>query len=202
MNWRRRGILFVLSAPSGGGKSTLIERLRPEADFLFSVSYTTRKPRPGEVDGVHYHFVSKEEFERRIVAGDFLEHACVHGNYYGTARDTVMEKIEAGTDVLLEIDVQGAASVRRQGGAIADSFVDIFLTPPSVEELKRRLLKRGTETPEQLAVRLANAEREMTAWREYRYLVLSGSADDDEANFRAILRAERQRTQRLFPIES
>ncbi len=195
---RRRGILFVISAPSGGGKSTLISHLRGDADFTFSISCTTREPRPGEIDGTHYHFVGKMDFEARIEAGDFLEYAFVHGNYYGTLRENVVASLTAGTDVLLEIDVQGAATVRGNGGIIAESLADIFLMPPSFEELRRRLLRRGTESPEQLDLRLANARREIESWRDYRYTIVSGSPEDDVINFRAILRAERQVSSRLL----
>jgi guanylate kinase len=195
--WQRRGILFVLSAPSGGGKSSLLNAIRDTADFLFSVSCTTRTPRPGEVDGRDYHFISRDDFERRIEGGEFLEYAFVHGNYYGTLRENVSRELEAGRDVLLEIDIQGAATVRGHRGEIGDSLADVFLMPSSFEELHRRLLKRGTETPEQLALRLANAKREMEAWSDYRYLIVSGTVAEDVANFRAIMRAERQVSRRL-----
>jgi guanylate kinase len=195
--WRRHGILFILSAPSGTGKSSLLNAIRPNADFLFSVSCTTRAPRPGERDGVDYHFITREEFERRIADGEFLEYAFVHGNYYGTLRENVMRELVAGRDVLLEIDVQGAATVRGHLGEIADSLADVFLMPPTFEVLRQRLLKRGTESPEQLELRLANAKREMESWREYRYLIVSGTVDDDAANFLSIMRAERQVSSRL-----
>jgi guanylate kinase len=195
--WRRHGILFVLSAPSGGGKSSLLNAIRPNADFLFSVSCTTRAPRPGERDGIDYHFISREEFERRIGGGEFLEYAFVHGNYYGTLRENILRELVAGRDVLLEIDVQGAATVRGHRGEIADSLADVFLMPPTFEILRQRLLKRGTESPEQLELRLANAKREMAAWAEYRYLIVSGTVEDDAANFLSIMRAERQVSRRL-----
>jgi guanylate kinase len=195
--WSRHGILFILSAPSGAGKSSLLNAIRPNADFLFSVSCTTRPPRPGETDGVDYHFISREEFERRIDGGEFLEYAFVHGNYYGTLRENVMRELVAGRDVLLEIDVQGAATVRGHRGEITDSLADVFLMPPTFEVLRQRLLKRGTESPEQLELRLANAKREMEAWREYRYLIVSGTVEDDATNFLSIMRAERQVCRRL-----
>jgi guanylate kinase len=197
MNWRRRGILIVLSAPSGAGKSSLLNALRPTADFVYSISCTTRAPRPGEQDGVHYHFISREEFERRIEAREFLEYALVYGNYYGTLKANVLRELEAGTDVLLEIDVQGAATVRGHGEEIAGSLADIFLMPPTFEELRRRLHKRGTESEEQLQLRLSNARREMASWKEYRYLIVSNLVADDVENFQAILRAERQASRRL-----
>ena len=158
----RRGILFVVSAPSGAGKSTLLNALRPTADFLYSVSCTTRTPRPDEVDGEDYHFIARGEFEQRVAAGEFIEHAEVHGNFYGTPRANVLRNLEAGTDVLIDIDIQGAASIRRNGGpGISESLADVFIMPPSMDELRRRLLKRGTETEEQMNLRLEHAAIEM-----------------------------------------
>ena len=194
----RCGILFVVSAPSGAGKSTLLNALRPTAGFVYSVSCTTRPPRPGETDGEDYHFITRTEFQLRINAGDFLEHAEVHGNFYGTLRSNVIAQLEEGTDVLIDIDTQGAASIRANGGAlIHDSLVDVFIMPPSVEELRRRLLKRGTETPEQIEIRLGNAAHEMEAWRDYRYTIITGSVEEDITKFRALMRAERYLSRRL-----
>jgi guanylate kinase len=195
--FHRRGILFVVSAPSGAGKSTLLNALRPTADFLYSVSCTTRTPRPAEVDGKDYHFLTRDEFERRIAAGDFIEHAEVHGNFYGTLREGVLRNLEAGTDVLVDVDVQGAASIRRAGPGIAESLADVFIMPPSMEELHRRLLKRGTETDEQMAIRLKRAAVEMQAWQDYRYTIITGSVEDDVRNFTAIMRAERSLSRRM-----
>jgi guanylate kinase len=194
----RRGILFVVSAPSGAGKSTLLNALRPTADFLYSVSCTTRSPRAGEVDGEDYHFLSGEEFAERIKAGDFIEHAEVHGNFYGTPRSNVLRNLEAGTDVLVDIDIQGAASIRKNGGpGISESLADVFIMPPSMDELRRRLLKRGTETEVQMAIRLDRAAVEMQAWRDYRYTIITGSVEDDVRNFTAIMRAERSLSRRI-----
>jgi guanylate kinase len=194
----RRGILFVVSAPSGAGKSTLLNALRPTADFLYSVSCTTRAPRAGEVDGEDYHFLSREDFVQRMEAGEFIEHAEVHGNFYGTPRANVLRNLEAGTDVLIDIDIQGAASIRRNGGpGISESLADVFIMPPSMDELRRRLVKRGTETEEQMALRLARAAIEMQAWREYRYTIITGSVEDDVRNFTAIMRAERALSRRI-----
>lgn len=195
--FRRKGILFILSAPSGGGKSTLYQGLRATPDFAYSISCTTRKPRTGEVDGEHYHFISHAEFERRIADGDFLEYAEVHGHYYGTPRSLVLDQLRAGVDVLVDIDVQGAATIRANPHPeIADALVDVFLMPPCLEELRRRLEQRGTETPDQLALRLKNAEMEMAEWHRYRY-ALSGSIEEVLAGFRAIMIAERLATSRL-----
>lgn len=194
---RRRGILFVISAPSGAGKSTLLEGMKPGASYVYSVSATTRAPRPGELDGVHYHFYSRERFLAGIAAGEFLEYAEVHGNFYGTPRAVVLEKLAAGVDVMIDIDVQGARSIRAAGPAIRSSLVDIFILPPSLDELRLRLVKRGTETPEQIEVRIANAATEIEAWREYRYTLISGSMEEDLQKFRAIMHAEHYLSRRL-----
>ncbi len=194
----RRGVLFVISAPSGGGKSTLLNLLKPTRDFVYSISCTTRPPRPGEENGREYYFVSPEEFEHRVQVGDFLEHARVHNHRYGTLRETVMQNLDAGDDVLIDVDVQGAAAIRHNaGGEIQQSLVDVFLMPASLQELRRRLLKRGTENSEQLELRLRNAVAEMAEWPSYRYVVLSGEPDEDLVNFRAIMTAERMRSHRL-----
>ena len=194
----RRGILFVISAPSGGGKSTLLKLLSSYNDLTYSVSCTTRKPRPGEVDGKDYHFLSTEEFESRVARGEFLEYARVHGNCYGTLRAMVLERLDEGRDVLLDVDIQGADQIRgEENAAIHECVADVFLMPPSFAELKRRLLKRNTETPEQLALRLENARTEMVRWRDYRYTIISGSPQDDLDHFRAIMQAERMRSARM-----
>jgi len=196
--FRRLGILFVVSAPSGAGKSTLLNALRQTPDFVYSVSYTTRNPRPGEVSGEDYCFVTKEEFEQRLAGGEFLEHAEVHGNYYGTLRSTVVEQLHDGVDVLIDIDVQGARQIRAdENSAIRDAVADIFIMPPSLDELRRRLNKRGTETPEQIEIRLHNAAAEMEAWHDYRYTIVSGSVEEDLQKFRAIMRAERYLSHRM-----
>ena len=194
----RSGILFLISAPSGGGKSTLLKLLSEKPDFTYSVSCTTRAPRPGEVDGRDYHFLSVAEFERRIAAGEFIEHAQVHGNSYGTLRRTILESMESGRDVMMDVDIQGASRIRADADArLQAALVDIFLMPASLAEVRRRLLKRGTETPEQLEVRLRNAETEMAQWKDYRYTILSGTPMQDFENFRAIMQAERMRSSRM-----
>jgi guanylate kinase len=196
--FRRQGILFVVSAPSGTGKSTLCQNLRATPDFIYSVSCTTRPPRPGEENGVDYHFLTREKFEALIAAGEMLEYATVHGNFYGTPRATVKEALEQGTDVLLDIDVQGAAQIRKtEDSVVRDSLVDVFIMPPTLEELERRLRKRGTETDEQVHRRLETAREEMTLWRLYKYTILSGSMEEDLQKFRAIMRAERYLSRRL-----
>jgi guanylate kinase len=195
---RRQGILFVISGPSGAGKSTLLEGLRSTQDFVYSVSCTTRRPRAGEKDGADYHFMSEEEFLRRAENGEFIEHASVHGARYGTLRETVMQHLRQGVDVLLDIDTQGADMIRHHdNGSLRSYLADVFITPESTGELRRRLLNRGTESEEQLQVRLANATREMERWREYRYIIISTTIGGDLENFRSIMRAERHRTRRL-----
>jgi guanylate kinase len=196
--FRRQGILFVISAPSGTGKSTLCENLRATPDFIYSISCTTRPPRPGEQNDVDYHFLSKEDFLHRIETGEMLEYALVHGNYYGTLKATVKEALEHGTDVLLDIDVQGAATIRKTDDAmVRDSLVDVFIMPPTIEELEKRLRKRGTETEEQVQQRLSTGREESKLWRLYKYTILSGSMEEDLTKFRAIMRAERYLSRRL-----
>lgn len=196
--FRRRGILFVVSAPSGAGKSTLLTALRPTSDFLYSVSCTTRPPRAGENEGEDYHFLHADEFQQRVEAGEFLEFAEVHGNLYGTSRENVLRNLEAGTDVLVDVDIQGAALIRERGGdGIIESLADVFIMPPSMDELRRRLVKRGTESAEQMEIRLQRAAIEMHAWRDYRYTIITGSVEDDVRNFSAIMRAERALSRRM-----
>ena len=201
--FRRQGILFVISAPSGTGKTTLCENLRATPDFIYSVSCTTRAPRPGEVDGVDYHFLKRKDFLGRIERGAMLEYALVHDNYYGTLKATVKNALEQGTDVVLDIDVQGAATIRKTDEAmVRDSLVDVFIMPPTIEELEKRLRKRGTETEEQLQHRLRTGREESKLWRLYKYTILSGSMEEDLTKFRAIMRAERYLSRRLELNES
>ncbi len=197
---RRQGILFVLSAPSGAGKSTLLHRLRPFADFQYSVSCTTRQPRAGELDGKDYHFRTRAQFETEIAADNLLEWAEVYGNYYGTPKDRVVELLQNGTDVLVDVDVQGARSIRASRDPVIQAArVDVFLAPPSFETLNRRLRSRGTESEEQLSIRLQNAAAELACWQDYAYLILSGSPEEDLRHFRSIMEAERLRGSRLHP---
>ena len=195
----RRGILFVVSAPSGAGKTTLCNALRQTKDFIYSVSCTTRSARPGEIEGEDYFFISKEEFARRVEAGEFLEYATVHSHSYGTLRSTVVNHLDQGVDVLLDIDIQGAAAIRAcTDPKIIDALADVFIMPPSLDELHHRLIKRATETPEQIDVRLRNAATEMKNWRLYRYTIISGSVEEDLKKFRAIQLAERYLSRRLL----
>ncbi len=195
---RRSGILFVISAPSGAGKSTLLNGIRHFGDFLYSVSCTTRNPRPGEKNGEDYHFLSRAQFESEISNSNLLEYAQVHGNFYGTRKDAIKEHLALGTDVLVDVDVQGARSIRHCGdAAVTGALVDVFLAPPSMEVLTQRLHNRGTENPEQLQLRLHNAILEMQCWREYQYLLVSGNPVEDQQRFRTIMETERLRTSRL-----
>lgn len=198
-DFQRSGVLFVLSAPSGAGKTTLCTALRQKPDFVYAISCTTRAPRAGEIDGEDYYFLSEEEFARRAAAGEFLEHAEVHGRRYGTLKSMVLENLRKGIDVLLDIDTKGAAQIRSCADAyITDALADVFIMPPSIEELRHRLLKRGTESEEQIATRIRNAKSEMERWREYKYTLISGSMEEDIEKFRAVMRAERYLSRRLI----
>jgi len=202
MNAPRTGLIIVVSAPSGGGKSSLCQRLLNwSPNLVYSVSCTTRTPRGGEQDGQDYFFLSREEFERRIAANEFLEYAQYNGNYYGTPRGFVEEQLAAGRDALLDIEVQGASQVAkrvRSGGGFAypDALVMIFLMPPTLELLETRLRRRGTDTEETIRKRLALAQQEMAHWREYDYVIVSGHLDDDFAQGKAIVIAEKCRSSR------
>ena len=190
--------MFLLAGPSGAGKTTLLDKLRENPDFVYSISCTTRAPRPDEINGRDYLFLSEEDFKRRLANNEFLEHALVHRHHYGTLRETVTRNLDQGIDVLLDVDIQGAAKIRaHDNGALRDYLVDVFLTAPNLEVLRKRLAKRGTETPEMLEIRIQNAVTEMQHWRDYRYTILSGTADDDLENFRAIMQAERCASARL-----
>ena len=195
---RRRGILLVVSAPSGAGKTTLVEALRETSNLFYSVSCTTRPPRTGEIDGEDYRFLSEENFRARIAADDFLEYAQVHGDYYGTLREPVVTNLNDGVDVLIDIDTQGAATIRNsEDPVIGDALADVFIMPPNIDELRRRLRKRGTETEEQINRRLETALREMELWRDYRYTLISGSIEEDLERFRHIMAAESYLSRRL-----
>jgi guanylate kinase len=188
----------VVSAPSGAGKTTLVERIRRTPNLFYSVSCTTRPPRAGEIDGQDYRFLSDKDFRERAEKGDFLEHAEVHSDYYGTLREPVVTNLTSGKDVLIDIDTQGAAVIRNSGDSlIRDALADVFIMPPDLEELRKRLLKRGTETAEQIDSRLATAAREMEHWRDYRYTIISGSVEEDLQRFRQIMEAESYLSRRL-----
>jgi guanylate kinase len=195
----RYGILFVISAPSGGGKTTLVDALRKTSEFVYSVSCTTRPGRAGEVEGEDYRFLSEEEFNAREKSGEFLEHANVHGYHYGTLLKPIVENLVNGLDVLIDIDTQGAANIRKHKDPfVRDALADTFIMPPDLDELRRRLTKRGTETAEQIESRLKTAAREMQAWREYRYTIISRTTEEDLEKFRHITNAERYLSRRLI----
>jgi len=182
----------VVSAPSGAGKTTLCQRLlATDHQISFSISYTTRKPRPGERHGVDYFFVDEETFQRMVDQGAFLEWARVHDHFYGTAQEQVEEVLKSGRDVLLDIDVQGALQVREKLGQDA---VLVFILPPSLEELERRLRARGTEDERTLKRRLSVAREEIAKATEFDYLVLNDDLEEAFDHFYAVLKAERQRT--------
>jgi len=190
-----RGLLFVISAPSGAGKTTLLKRVMARVPGLsFSVSHTTRKPRTGELDGVDYHFISRGAFLEMVEEGLFLEYAEVHENFYGTSRETVAEQLSKGKDIILDIDVQGAAIVRQQGSPVGSH---IFIAPPSLAELESRLRGRGTESKENIAVRLTNALVEMEDAGKYDYLIVNDQLDEAVDLFTSIIYAERARSHRL-----
>jgi guanylate kinase len=190
--------LFVLSAPSGAGKTTLVDALRRTAEFVYSVSCTTRPARAGEAEGEDYRFLSEQEFNARARSGEFLEHATVHGHQYGTLLKPIVENLMSGRDVLIDIDTQGAANIRdSKDEFVRQALADIFIMPPDVDELRRRLTKRGTETAAQIETRLGNAIREMQSWPKYRYTIISRTTEEDLQKFRHIMNAERYLSRRL-----
>ena len=184
------GTLFVVAAPSGAGKSTLVNALLAcEPAISLSVSHTTRPPRPGEEYGRHYYFVERAAFEREVADGVFLEHAEVHGNFYGTSRETVQGLLAQGRDVLLEIDWQGAQQIR----ASKPDCVSVFILPPSRAELERRLRGRGSDAPEVIERRLRNSREEIGHAQEFDYIIVNDRFEDALDDLRAIVRAVRQR---------
>lgn len=189
----RQGLLIVISGPSGAGKGTVCRALlEMNQNLVLSVSKTTRPPRAGEQDGVNYFFVSREHFLSAVSDGDFLEYAIVYGEYYGTPQSEVNKKLALGFDVILEIDTQGARLVRNSGAA----EISVFLLPPSVGELYRRITQRGTESPETLKRRLAAAATEVAEAKWYDYIVVNDSVEEAKDAILAIIRAEKLRTSR------
>lgn len=205
---KKPGVLIIMSGPSGAGKSTVCKPiLDAEESLNFSVSCTTRQPRAGEVNGIHYHFISKSEFEEKIVTDDFLEYAEVHGNYYGTLKSEVENKIHQGNDVLLDIDVQGAMQIKEilenqkksnsNKLCLADSVIYVFVAPPSFEELETRLRGRGTENEETLTKRLNNARNEMNHQFDYDYLIVNDDLSKAQDSLHSVIKAARCRTSLL-----
>ncbi len=197
MKETRKGMLLVISGPSGAGKGTLVQRLLDEdPTFAFSVSVTTRGRRENEIEDVHYHFLSEEEYDKLLDADAFLEHATVHGHRYGTLKQEVYDRMERGLNVLLDIDPQGARAVMEK----EKDCVSVFVLPPSYGALKVRLQKRNTENPEEIERRLHNARGEIAEMNRYHYLIVN---DDLELAFEqllAVVRAEKQNANRYFPV--
>ena len=195
---KRSGILLLVSGPSGSGKTTLCRRLARDGEAHYSISCTTRKARHGEVNARDYYFISREEFGAEAGADHFIEHAEVHGTLYGTLKSEVLEFLQRGDDVVMDIDVQGAAQVRAcEDPLIRTSLVDLFVMPSGEEDLRKRLATRATDTEEVISLRLRNALEEMSHAGSYTYQLISGSKDDDYARCRSLLVAERLRVSRL-----
>ena len=193
-------LLILISAPSGGGKTTLCDLLlKSQPQMTRAITCTTRPPRPGEKDGVDYHFFTAEEFLKRLHAGNFLEHATVYGNSYGILKSELLGKLRDGKDVLLNVDVQGAATIR--AAALAEpelraALVTVFLTPPTVGVLEARLKKRNSDAPAVIQKRLAVAKQEISQWKNFDYLVISTSKQEDLRRALAIVEAEKMRAER------
>ena len=181
-----KGILFVVSAPAGCGKGTILGQILKDEKFYYSVSATTRKPRPGEKDGINYRFLTKSEFEALIADNAFIEHAQYCDNYYGTLKAPIEENLHQGKHVILEIEVQGAMQIRE----LCPEAKFIFIAPPSVETLRQRLEHRGTETPEVIEKRVNAAEKELEMKKYYDYCIVNDILEEAVADFRAVIRAE------------
>ncbi len=188
-NLEHTGKLFIISGPSGAGKGTICKRLIEDTDIELSVSMTTRNPRPGEIEGVSYYFTTKENFQKEIKEGGFLEHAEVYGNYYGTPKKKVIEKLSQGIDVVLEIDIQGALKVKEA----YPNGIFIFILPPSMTELRKRITGRGSETEEAINMRLGETLKEVSYIDKYDYCVVNGELMEAVNRVKAILIAEHSR---------
>ncbi len=188
-------MLIVVSGPSGTGKTTLCRKVCDGEKAVFSVSCTTRPPRPGEVDGKDYFFLEEADFLARVDRGELFEYARVHNRWYGTLKSYVFDNLRRGVDVFMDIDVQGAIQVRAcEDDLVRRCLTDIFVMPPSLNELRNRLSGRATESAEVLELRMKNAEAEMQHWRDYRYCLISDTRESDEARFRTLIEAERLRS--------
>jgi len=195
----RRGLLFVLSSPSGAGKSTLSRRLlEGDSNFRLSISATTRPPRPGEVDGEHYFFVTRERFQQMVANGEMLEHAEVFGNLYGTPRAPVEDWLSRERDILFDVDWQGASQLR--DSALSADLVTVFVLPPSIAELHRRLVARGQDSDEVIAGRMAKSQAEYSHWREYDYILINDDLDACQKKIETIVAAERLRRARQIGL--
>ncbi|MFK7911424.1 MAG: guanylate kinase [Akkermansiaceae bacterium] len=194
----RTGILFLVSGPSGSGKTTLCRRLADEGEAVYSTSCTTRPAREGERHAHDYFFLSEDEFNNRADAGDFLEHAEVHGNHYGTLKSEVLDHLSQGIDVVMDIDVQGAELVRGcDDREIQKALVDLFVMPPSEDELLQRLTGRATDSEEVIALRMKNALEEIAYWPKYNYRLISLTREEDYGKFKSLLTAERMKISRI-----
>ncbi len=187
---KRKGRMIVVSAPSGCGKGTILAEILKSDDFYYSISATTRSPRDGEINGVNYNFISKEEFEKLIAENGMLEYAMYCDNYYGTPKKILEDKMNEGINVILEIEVQGAMKVKE----ICPDAVFIFIVPPSIAELERRLKKRGTESDDVIAKRIAEASGEIKKAVNYDYIVVNAALEDAVEDFKTIIRAETMKT--------
>ncbi len=193
-------MIFIVSAPSGAGKTTLCDRLQAEFKSLhYAITATTRPARDGEVDGKSYYFLTPDEFQRRLKADDFFETAIVHGFQYGSPKSPVIQALQSGKDVLMNLDVQGAATIRTcvnaapAGDPLHRELIDIFVVPPSLDVLKNRLVQRGKDTIETITRRLKQAEEEISHWQEYKYAVVNDDLAEAYDNMRAIILAERHK---------
>ena len=189
----KKGILIVISGPSGAGKGTICKELLNRHDFYLSVSATTRAPRIGEIEGENYYFKTREEFLEKIEEGDFLEYAEVYGNLYGTPKSKVQDMIDEGKDVILEIDIQGALKVKEN----VSEGVFVFILPPSMEELKQRIIKRGSETEESLMTRFKSAYQEINYISKYNYAVVNDTVEEAVQKIESIMVAEKCRVDRM-----
>lgn len=195
----KKGLLFVISGPAGTGKGTVIKHLLETGEFFYSVSATTRAPRPGEVNGVNYHFITKEEFEQKISAGEMLEYAEYVGNYYGTPKSAVEEALDAGKNVILEIETKGALQIREK----MPESVLILILAPDITTLEARLVGRGTESAEIIAKRMTEARREVQLLDKYDYVVINddGKSEDAALDIRAISKIEKMRAHRNLSLK-
>ncbi len=200
MEFARRGVMMVLASPSGAGKSSISRAIfEDDPNISLSVSVTTRARRTDEIEGTHYHFIDVAEFKRMRADGEFLESAEVHGNFYGTPRARVEEKLAAGRDILFDIDWQGTQQLLARA---RDDMVTIFILPPSIRELRKRLERRAQDSKETIETRLKNARVEMEHWKEYDYVLVNEDLDQSCARVRSILAAARQKRNRFTQMES